>query len=100
VTVEVNDISLPMGGRFEVQDTGDPVLAWTNLSHCDHREGRGADLRTRTFMKEGIDTKRKPSAIVKRMMLTWRRLNSDWPGDVEHPPFFWEGDHLHLKTVN
>ena len=96
ISIDFNDMSLPLGGRFEVKDTDDPSLAWSNLAHCDHREGRGTDLRTTTFMKP-TDTKKKPSQTVNAMMLKWARLNTDFT--VGELPYFWEGDHLHLKTV-
>ncbi len=96
ITIELNDLSLPLGGRFEVKDTGDPTLDWANLAHCDHREGKGADLRTKTFMKES-DTKKKPSPTVRAMMASWKQLNPKFPAGKL--PYFWEGDHLHLKTV-
>jgi hypothetical protein len=98
ISIQLNDISLPLGGRFEVKDgDADASLAWTNSAHCDHREGRGTDLRTTTFMDKDKDTKAKPSLIVKAMMAKWSRLNADFTAG--QLPYFWEGDHLHLKTV-
>lgn len=97
VSVEFNDISLPLGGRFEVKDTNDPVLAWSNLAPCDHREGQGTDLRTNPYMDAKKDTKEKPSIAVQNMMSSWKTLNPDWK-DPKHLPYFWEGDHLHLKV--
>jgi hypothetical protein len=102
VNVEFNDIGLPLGGRFEVADPTHPAVAWDNPAHCDHRWGRGADLRTNTF-QDGY-SRTNPSPTVRRMLKRWKVLNADWP-QVKLPsgelslPYFWEGDHLHLKTV-
>jgi hypothetical protein len=95
VDIEINDIALPLGGRFEVADRSHPAVAWANPSHCDHRWGRGADLRTNTF-QAGYSAD-DPSPIVRTMQLKWARLSRGF--DAGLLPYFWEGDHLHLKTV-
>jgi hypothetical protein len=93
LTLEYNDISLPLGGRFEVADHDHPAVDWTNPAHCDHRFGRGADVRTNPFQK-GY-TKAKPSPTVKLIQELWFEAS-----DFELPKqsYFWEGDHLHVKT--
>lgn len=93
-TLEFNDISLPLGGRFEVKDNGDAAIAWTNGAHCSHRNGRGADLRTRTFMV-GY-TASNPSPRVKQLQAIW--LQSVTTPAMSNT-YLWEGDHLHLKTA-
>jgi hypothetical protein len=97
-TVEFNDISLPRGGRYEVKDDDDLSLAWTNRHHCDHRLGKGTDLRTNPFMGPN-DSRTHPSATVNRMRFLWKGVS----GFPEKAPLNassgFEGDHLHLKTV-
>ncbi len=90
----LNDISLPLGGRFEVSDPPTQAQTWANLAHCDHRWGRGTDVRTNTWQVDGFD-KDDPSPEVQGMMNRWLRLN---PGLTPKQAYFWEGDHLHLKT--
>ena len=102
IDLEYNDLSLPLGGRFEVEDRLHPQVMWDNPAHCDHRWGKGADLRTRTF-QEGY-TKEDPSPTVQEMIRIWNHMNTDWPTKTlpsgkKSVPYFWEGDHLHLKTV-
>jgi hypothetical protein len=61
------------------------------------RLGQFAD---QIFEDEGISielNEQKPSATIRAMMAGWRQLNPKFPkGKL---PYFWEGDHLHLKTV-
>lgn len=70
-----NDMSLPLGGRFDYR--GD----W-NFPHCDHRLGRGVDLRT-------YDLSPAETVYVKWL---WPRLHHT---NGIHK----ESNHWHLKTA-
>lgn len=95
VGLEFNDTSLPLGGRFEVADVSTAKPSWTSPRHCDHRWGQGTDVRTRTF-QDGY-SKANPSPEVRGIMAKWLRLNPEVSDPKE--AYFWEGDHLHLKTT-
>lgn len=56
---------------------------------------RGADVRTNTFQAGYTDD--DPSPTVARIMATWARLNSEFAMAVGS--YYWEGDHLHVKTA-
>ena len=97
INLEYNDIALPLGGRFEVADNSHPSVRWTNPAHCDHRFGRGTDVRTNPYQVPPY-TKEKPSPTVKAMQLSWLQLQFQRrKGD--RLPYYWEGDHLHLMTT-
>ena len=70
-----NDISLPLGGRFDINADWD-------YPHCDHRWGRGADVRTRDLTPEQRD-------YIRRL---WQLL-------VGTNGIFSEVDHWHVKTT-
>ncbi|MBX6332765.1 MAG: hypothetical protein IRY91_13035 [Gemmatimonadaceae bacterium] len=70
-----NDISRPLGGRFDIH------ADW-EYPHCDHRWGRGADVRTRDLTRAQRDYIRK----------LWQLL-------VGTNGIFSEADHWHVKTI-
>jgi hypothetical protein len=52
-TLVYTSLSLPMGGVFDVDASGDGVIdnAW-EPPHCTHRQGREVDLRIRSIPRE------------------------------------------------
>jgi len=75
--LEYNDVSLVQGGRFDID--GD----WVDASHCDHRWGQGADLRTNDLT----------AAQTNYVRLKWARIDGTNSYLNEGSPV-----HYHLKT--
>jgi hypothetical protein len=78
--VGINDMSLPLGGRFDVTAKGEAGGRWNDSPHhCSHRSGNAADFKT-----NGLT-----SAQRKRVILIWEGVLNHSKKD--------ENDHWHLK---
>lgn len=76
--LNVNDMGLPLGGRFDVN-------GWQDPSHCSHRWGNAADVRSRNWL----------STREIQWIKNWWRLNT---GIVPLYHDSGTGFHFHLQT--
>ena len=82
LVVGYNDMSLPLGGRFDVKAKGAAGGQWNDSpNHCSHRRGDAAD-----FDSQSLDDKQRKK-VLKFWVLTFNHSKVD------------EGDHYHLKLT-
>ncbi len=76
--IAVNDMSLPSGGKFDLNNGYGP-----SGTHGEHRVGTSTDLRTNDFIPSQLK-------FVKR---TWERLGGTVHDETDNP----KGPHFHLR---
>ena len=80
ISIGINDMSLPLGGRFDVTANGEAGGRWMDSPHhCSHRNGNAFDFKTSNI----TDAQRK-------------RARTYWSDVLKHSTFV-EGDHDHYK---
>lgn len=89
--VRVNDMSLQLGGKFDLDTTGHGVPFYNpNGGHSEHREGKSADVRT-----HGPDSL---TTAQQRFLREWWEGNYGTANMLVHPVGDPAGPHLHMKV--